>query len=97
MKLTDEQAEILAHCAACQKPIDVEATRRAAEEGKSTPAQYFCLRCRDDPSHAQAAVFDLGTLRACELIEERFNRAGLMEYFNQIANDMNLRRANQQN
>lgn len=97
MKLTDEQAKIIAYCAACQKPIDVGRVRREAEEGKTTPAQYFCLECGRNPEHARGAVFQLGTMKACDLIEERFNRAGLADYFNRVADELNLRRDNRQN
>lgn len=97
MKLTDEQLQIVAVCAACQARLDVDGVRREAEGGRSTPAQWFCPRCRAESAHQKEAIFELGVQTAVAKIEQRFTEAGLSEHFNRVAQELNMRRRHEQN
>lgn len=97
MKLTNEQAEILAHCSMCQIELEVEPVKAALEAGEQVPGTLWCPRCSSDSAYLMNATAELASTKAAELAAARTEAAGLTGHFQQSADELRLRQANRQN
>jgi hypothetical protein len=84
LQLTDRQAQILAACALCHRPLDWRAVKPALESGEVLPPDIYCARCG---VRSRAGVPADEAIKAAFRIIERVEAAGLYKHSQGIAAD----------
>jgi len=101
MKLTDEQARIMAVCAMCQAQLDHEQVKPMLEAGRTLPAEMMCPKCGQTDEEHIAGLYRMWAMIAAQKMVQRIERAGLMKHYEKVAADeltgRALRRQNRQN
>jgi len=95
LQLTDRQAQILAACALCSRPLKWRSVKPALETGEVHPPDLCCRRCWDDEKRPLRRPGE--ALKAARRILARIERAGLTEHYEGVAHDAFMRRQNRQN
>jgi hypothetical protein len=81
MKLTNEQAEILAVCAFCQSPLDATRVKAALEDGSVDPERISCPECGVGEEGHMRGLYRMWTIVAARRLVERIEKAGLAEHY----------------
>jgi hypothetical protein len=90
MKLTNEQARILAVCAFCQAPLDAAHVKAALEDGTVEPERISCPECGVGEEGHMRGLYRMWTVIAARRLVERIERAGLAEHYGKLMRDNQL-------
>ena len=82
LQLTDHQAQTLAACALCHRPLDWRTVKAALESGEVYQSDIYCARCG---IRSRAGVPADEAIRAAFRIMERVEAAGLTEHYEGVA------------
>ena len=83
-QLTNRQAQILAACGLCSRPLDWRAVKTALETGDVHPPDIYCGRCG---IRSRAGVPGAEAMRAALRVLARIEAAGLSKHYEGVASD----------
>jgi len=92
LQLTDRQAQILAACALCSRPLKWRSVKPSLETGEVHPPDIFCRRCEAPATRGE--ITPEVALKAALRMLGRIERAGLTSHYEAVAHDAFMRRQN---
>ncbi len=92
LQLTDRQAQILAACGLCSRPLKWRSVKPSLETGEVHPPDIFCRRCEAPATRGE--ITPEVALKAALRMLGRIERAGLTSHYEAVAHDAFMRRQN---